>query len=71
LGNFEENQGSTQNSALSKVSGLALWQWRQEARQSAVAADVPVEEVDWLLQDVAGLGLVITAPGVLQRAQFN
>jgi len=55
LGNFEANQGSTQNSALSKVSGLALWQWRQEARQSAVAADVPVEEVDWLLQDVAGL----------------
>lgn len=40
---------------LSTVSGLELWQWRKEARQSALAADVPVEELDWLLQDVAQL----------------
>jgi release factor glutamine methyltransferase len=40
---------------LSTVSGLELWQWRNEARQSALAADVPREELDWLLQDVAQL----------------
>jgi release factor glutamine methyltransferase len=41
--------------ALSTVSGSELWQWRQDARKSAVAASVPVEEVDWLLQEVTGL----------------
>lgn len=40
---------------LSVVSGLELWQWRQEARQSAVEAGIPVAEVDWLLREVAGL----------------
>ncbi|MEQ8386941.1 MAG: peptide chain release factor N(5)-glutamine methyltransferase [Coleofasciculus sp. A1-SPW-01] len=37
------------------VSGQNLWLWRQEARRSAVEADIPVAEVDWLLQEVAGL----------------
>ncbi|MBW4471183.1 MAG: peptide chain release factor N(5)-glutamine methyltransferase [Stenomitos rutilans HA7619-LM2] len=37
------------------VSGQALWQWRTAACQQAIAAQVPVEEVDWLLQDLAGL----------------
>ncbi len=41
--------------ALSTVSGSELWQWRQDARKSAVAASVPVEEVDWLLKEVTGL----------------
>jgi release factor glutamine methyltransferase len=41
--------------ALSGVSGWALWQWRQEARKSAVEAGIPTAEVDWLLQEVAGL----------------
>lgn len=40
---------------LSVVSGLELWQWRQDARQSAEKAGVPTAEVDWLLQEVAGL----------------
>lgn len=53
MGNSQVNQDSTQK-ALSTVSGLELWQWRQEARQSAITVDVPVEELDWLLQ-VAGL----------------
>lgn len=55
MDNSEANQGSTQNQTSAKVSGLALWQWRQEARQLSVAADVPVAELDWLLQDFAGL----------------
>ncbi|MEH2242099.1 peptide chain release factor N(5)-glutamine methyltransferase [Nostoc sp.] len=37
------------------VSGLQLWQWRNAAHQAAGATDVPPMEVDWLLQEVAGL----------------
>lgn len=37
------------------MSGQSLWQWRLTAREQAIAANVPVDEVDWLLQDLAGL----------------
>jgi release factor glutamine methyltransferase len=37
------------------VSGLRLIQWRNAAIISAIAADVSPIEVDWLLQEVAGL----------------
>ncbi len=37
------------------VSGQALWQWRVTTRQQAIAAQIPTDEVDWLLQDLAGL----------------
>ncbi|MBD2120401.1 peptide chain release factor N(5)-glutamine methyltransferase [Trichocoleus sp. FACHB-262] len=37
------------------VSGLELWQWRHQARQTAIAADVSVTELDWLLQQMIGL----------------
>lgn len=37
------------------ISGLQLWQWRQKAIQAAIATDVPVAEIDWLLQEIAGL----------------
>jgi release factor glutamine methyltransferase len=37
------------------VSGLELWQWRTVAQSAAIAADVPPAEVDWLLQELAGL----------------
>ncbi len=37
------------------VSGLELWQWRQSALVSGKAGDVPPMEVDWILQEVAGL----------------
>ncbi|BAY17260.1 HemK family modification methylase [Anabaenopsis circularis NIES-21] len=37
------------------VSGLQLWQWRSQAMQGAIAAAVPPSEVDWLLQEIAGL----------------
>ena len=37
------------------ISGLELWQWRTVAQNAAIAADVPVAEVDWLLQEWAGL----------------
>lgn len=38
-----------------EVSGLDLWQWRRDAQQRAIAATIPVSEIDWLLQEVAGL----------------
>ncbi|AFY42172.1 peptide chain release factor N(5)-glutamine methyltransferase [Nostoc sp. PCC 7107] len=37
------------------VSGLQLWQWRSQAMQGAIATAVPPSEVDWLLQEIAGL----------------
>lgn len=46
----------TQNSlGLSVVAGLTLWQWREDARHAAVDAGVPAAELDWLLEEVAGL----------------
>ncbi|GAB4228697.1 MAG: peptide chain release factor N(5)-glutamine methyltransferase [Elainellaceae cyanobacterium] len=38
-----------------QVSGLELWCWQQDAKQKAIAANIPVSEVDWLLQEIAGL----------------
>jgi release factor glutamine methyltransferase len=37
------------------ISGLELWHWRSLAKQQAIAAHVAPTEVDWLLQEVAGL----------------
>jgi len=37
------------------VSGLELWQWCQEARSQAAEFNVPLQEIDWLLQTVADL----------------
>ncbi|MBD2439176.1 peptide chain release factor N(5)-glutamine methyltransferase [Nostoc sp. FACHB-110] len=39
----------------SVVSGGELWQWRNQAIQGAIASAVPPYEVDWLLQEIAGL----------------
>jgi release factor glutamine methyltransferase len=54
------------------VSGLALWQWRQEARKSALEAGVPIAEVDWLLAEVAGLDtLTLRLESFKDRPQIN
>lgn len=37
------------------ISGEELWQWWQWARQTAIAHDVPLTEVDWLLQALTHL----------------
>lgn len=37
------------------ISKCDLWQWRQAAQDQARAANVPVAEVDWLLQQLTGL----------------
>ncbi len=37
------------------ASGEEVWQWWQEAQQSAIAADIPTEEATWLLQQSSAL----------------
>ncbi|MGA9383276.1 MAG: peptide chain release factor N(5)-glutamine methyltransferase [Phormidium sp.] len=37
------------------VSGLELWQWRIQAISGAKLVDISPMEVDWILQEVAGL----------------
>ena len=37
------------------VSGLELWQWVNQAKAEAIASDIPLAEIDWLLQELAGL----------------
>lgn len=35
------------------VTGAELWQWRSRAITTAIAAEIPPQEVDWLLQAIA------------------
>ncbi|MEG5031852.1 peptide chain release factor N(5)-glutamine methyltransferase [Microcoleus sp. AT3-D2] len=37
------------------VSGLEVWQWMNQAKTEALASDIPLAEIDWLLQELAGL----------------
>ena len=37
------------------VSGLDLWQWVNQAKAEARSSDIPLAEIDWLLQELAGL----------------
>ena len=37
------------------VSGLELWEWMNQAKAQAIASDIPNSELDWLLQELAGL----------------
>ena len=37
------------------VSGLELWQWVNQAKALAIDYDIPLAELEWLLQELAGL----------------
>ena len=37
------------------VSGLELWEWMNQAKAQAIASDIANSELDWLLQELAGL----------------
>lgn len=37
------------------VPGVQVWQWRSSAKQQAIAHNLPPDEVDWLLQELAGV----------------
>jgi release factor glutamine methyltransferase len=57
--------------ALSVVSGLALWQWRLAACKSAAEVGIPVNEVDWLLMEVAGIdSLSLRLESFKERSQI-
>ena len=54
------------------VSGVALWQWRQDARKSAIEVGVPTAEVDWLLTEVVGLdSLTLRLESFKERSQIK
>jgi release factor glutamine methyltransferase len=38
-----------------EVSGIQLWQWREDAVSLARSANIPILEVDWLLKEVTNL----------------
>lgn len=37
------------------IPGLQLWQWRSAAKSQSIAQDISPDEVDWLLQEMAGV----------------
>ena len=37
------------------IPGDRLWQWRQQAQQAAIAAQIPLAELDWLLRETTAL----------------
>lgn len=54
------------------VSGAALWQWRQDATDRAIAAQVSPYEVDWFLQELTDLtALELRLATVSQRDQVT
>lgn len=55
MGIQEQSGGSTMTHAPHLISGQSLWEWRRDCKKQAAAADISEQEVDWLLQEVAGL----------------
>lgn len=55
-----------------QVCGLQLWQWRRDAIAAATVAGVPLDEVDWLLLEVADLDkLALRLESYKQRSQIQ
>jgi release factor glutamine methyltransferase len=50
---------------LVEVSGRALWQWWQDARQQAAIAHIPLFEIEWLLREAAGLSRLSLYSGTI------
>jgi release factor glutamine methyltransferase len=60
------------SSALPVVTGVELWYWRQDAQTLAMEAGIPSAEVDWLLQEVAGLdSLTLRLESFKARSQIE
>ena len=43
------------DSNLCLIPGTQLWQWRSTAKAQSIAHDISPDEVDWLLQELAGV----------------
>jgi release factor glutamine methyltransferase len=54
---------------LAEVSGEALWQWWQKARQQAAIAHIPSFEVEWLLREAAGLDRLHLYSGTIRSQE--
>lgn len=50
-----------------EISGQALWQWRHQAQQQAIASDIDPMEVDWLLLDISDLNSLALRLGIFQN----
>ncbi|GAB4459531.1 MAG: peptide chain release factor N(5)-glutamine methyltransferase [Elainellaceae cyanobacterium] len=56
--------------AAERVNGDRLWQWRQAARQAAIAHQVDPAEVDWLLQHAAAVEPLLLKLGPLAHREI-
>ncbi|NES97943.1 MAG: peptide chain release factor N(5)-glutamine methyltransferase [Desertifilum sp. SIO1I2] len=57
---------------LSVISGEELWRWQKQAKLSAIASEISPEEVDWLLQEIAGFDrLTLRLETYKTPTQFN
>lgn len=54
---------------LSEVSGQAIWQWWQDARQQAAIAQISAFEIEWLLQEAAGLSRLHLHSGTIRNQE--
>ena len=52
------------------ISGLDLWQWRQQAQAQAATANIPPDELDWLLQ-AAGLDPLSLRLGSFKQSELR
>ncbi len=56
---------------VARISGQELALWREQAKETAIAANVSPHEVDWLLQEVAGLdSLCLRLESFKERSQI-
>lgn len=51
------------------LSGQELHVWRNQAKQAAIVAQVSPEEVDWLLQEIAGIDSLTLRLGLLPKQE--
>ena len=60
---------SASRSSFSKqcVSAIELWRWRKTVCQQAAQVDVPEQEVDWLLREMAGVDRLSLRLGLLNE----
>ncbi|HAC63325.1 MAG TPA: peptide chain release factor N(5)-glutamine methyltransferase [Cyanothece sp. UBA12306] len=61
-----------EKSESSTISGQAIANWRNWAKQQAIAYKIPAHEVDWLLQEVAQLdALALRLESFKERSQIS
>ncbi len=57
---------------LIKFSGLDLFNWYQQAKKEAIAFNIPVTELDWLLQELTDLdSLSLRTNNYLEQLEIN